>query len=82
MQKTSLKTLPLMPDSHRVLKDPRKGFEIYIATQAMAVPNSLGLKDRWLQRHFSFIPPTHYVFCGNKSILRADYLIYDLPSKL
>jgi 5'(3')-deoxyribonucleotidase len=46
----------------------------------MTVPNSLGPKYRWLQRHFPFIPPTHYVFCGNKSILRADYLIDDLPA--
>ena len=74
--------LPLMPDSQRVLKDLSARFEIYIATQAMAVPNSLGPKYRWLQRHFSFIPPTHYVFCGNKSILRADYLIDDLPRNL
>ena len=35
-----------------------------------------------LQRHFSFIPPTHYVFCGDKCILRADYLIDDLPRNL
>jgi len=74
--------LPLMPDSQQVLKDLSARFEIYIATQAMAVPNSLGPKYRWLQRHFSFIPPTHYVFCGNKSILRAYYLIDDLPRNL
>jgi len=74
--------LPLMPDSQQVLKDLSARFEIYIATQAMAVPNSLGPKYRWLQRHFSFIPPTHYVFCVNKSILRADYLIDDLPRNL
>ena len=48
----------------------------------MAVPNSLGPKYRWLQRHFSFIPPTNYVFCGNKNILLADYLIDDLPRNL
>jgi 5'(3')-deoxyribonucleotidase len=48
----------------------------------MAVPNSLGSKYRWLQRHFPFIPPTRYVFCGDKSILLADYLIDDLPKNL
>ena len=57
-------------------------FEIFIATQAMAVPNSLGPKYRCLQRHFPFIPPTNYVFCGDKSILRADYLIDDLPKNI
>lgn len=74
--------LPLMPDSQEVLKDLSGRFEIFIATQAMTVPNSLGPKYRWLQRHFPFIPPTHYVFCGNKSILKADYLIDDLPRNL
>ena len=74
--------LALMPDSQHVLKELSSRFEIFIASQAMAVPNSLGPKYRWLQRHFPFIPPTHYVFCGNKSILRADYLIDDLPRNL
>ena len=74
--------LALMPGAQEVLKDLSARFEIFIATQAMTVPNSLGPKYRWLQRHFPFIPPTHYVFCGNKSILRADYLIDDLPRNL
>ena len=74
--------LPLMPGAQEVLKELSERFEIFIATQAMTVPNSLGPKYRWLQRHFPFIPPTHYVFCGNKSILRADYLIDDLQRNL
>jgi 5'(3')-deoxyribonucleotidase len=74
--------LPLMPGAQQVLEQLSQRFEIFIATQAMTVPNSLGPKYRWLQRHFPFIPPTHYVFCGNKSILLADYLIDDLPRNL
>jgi 5'-nucleotidase len=74
--------LALMPGAQQVLKGLSARFEVFIATQAMSVPNSLGPKYRWLQRHFSFIPPTHYVFCGDKSILRADYLIDDLPRNL
>jgi 5'(3')-deoxyribonucleotidase len=74
--------LPLIPDAQEVLKLLSDRFEVYIASQAMAVPNSLGPKYRWLQRHFPFISPTHYVFCGNKSILRADYLIDDQPRNL
>jgi len=71
--------LAVMPGSQDVLLALSARFEVFIATQAMTVPNSLGPKYRWLQRHFPFIPPQHYVFCGNKSILRADYLIDDLP---
>ncbi|MGD0293880.1 MAG: 5'-3'-deoxyribonucleotidase [Terracidiphilus sp.] len=74
--------LALMPGSQEVLRQLSGRFEIFIATQAMAVPNSLGSKFRWLQRHFPFIPPSHYVFCGDKSILRADYLIDDQPKNL
>jgi 5'(3')-deoxyribonucleotidase len=74
--------LTVMPGSQEVLQQLSARFEIFIATQAMAVPNSLGSKYRWLQRHFPFIPPTHYVFCGDKSILLADYLIDDLPKNL
>ena len=74
--------LPLIAGAQEVLKDLSARFDIFIATQAMTVPNSLGPKYRWLQRHFPFIPPQNYVFCGNKSILRADYLIDDLPRNL
>ena len=74
--------LPLMQDSQLVLKNLVQRFEVFVATAAMSVPNSFGAKYRWLQRHFPFIPPTHYVFCGNKNILRADYLIDDLPRNL
>ena len=74
--------LALMPYAQDVLRQLSSRFEIFIATQAMTVPNSLGPKYRWLQRHFPFIPPTHYVFCGDKRILRADYLIDDLPRNL
>ncbi len=74
--------LPLMPDAAQVLHSLSSRFEVFIATQAMSVPNSFGPKYRWLQRHFPFLPPTHYVFCGDKSILRADYLIDDMPKNL
>ena len=36
--------LPLMPGAQEVLKDLSARFEIFIATQAMTVPNSLGPK--------------------------------------
>ncbi len=74
--------LPLMPGAQDVLRDLAGRFEVFIATQAMSVPNSFGPKYRWLQRHFPFLPPTHYVFCGDKGILRADYLIDDMPRNL
>ena len=74
--------LEVMPGAQEILLDLHQRFEIFIATQAMSVPNSFGPKYRWLQRHFPFLPPSRYVYCGNKSILRADYLIDDTPRNL
>ena len=74
--------LAVMPDSQRVLEALQSRYEIFIATAAMEVPTSFNAKYRWLARHFPFIPYTHIVFCGDKSILRADYLIDDNPRQL
>lgn len=74
--------LPVMPNATEVVRDMAGRFEVFIATQAMSVPNSFGAKYRWLLRYFPFIPPTHFVFCGDKGILRADYLIDDMPRNL
>jgi 5'(3')-deoxyribonucleotidase len=69
--------LPVVEDSQDVLAKLAKHYEIFVATAAMEFPNSFGSKYRWLRRHFSFIPPMNYVFCGDKGILHADYLIDD-----
>jgi len=74
--------LPVMPGAPEVIRELVSRFDVFIATQAMTVPTSFGPKYRWLQRHFPFIPPTHYVFCGDKSILHADYLLDDMPRNL
>lgn len=74
--------LPVMPDAAEVLRELTQRFEVFVATQAMSVPNSFGPKYRWLQRHFPFLPPSQYVYCGDKSILRADYLVDDQPRNL
>jgi 5'-nucleotidase len=74
--------LDVMPDAPRVLAEMQRHYEIFIASAAMEVPSSFNAKYRWLERYFPFIPHTHIVFCGNKSILRADYLIDDNPRQL
>jgi 5'(3')-deoxyribonucleotidase len=74
--------LQVMPDSQRVLEALQRRYEIFIASAAMEVPTSFNGKYRWLAKHFPFIPATHIVFCGDKSILLADYLIDDNPRQL
>ena len=74
--------LDVMPESQRVMKALQQKYEVFIATAAMEVPTSFAAKYHWLGRHFPFIPASHIVYCGDKGILRADYLIDDNPRQL
>ena len=69
--------LPVMEGSKVGMRELTEEHEVFIATAAMEYPGSFTAKFQWLARHFPFIPPSHIVFCGDKSILSADYLIDD-----
>ena len=69
--------LPVIAGSQDVLRRLTGRYEVFIATAAMGFPGSFTDKFNWLQQHFAFIPTSHIVFCGDKSILNADYLIDD-----
>jgi 5'(3')-deoxyribonucleotidase len=69
--------LDVMPDSQDVIRRLMDRYEIFISSAAMEVPTSFAAKFDWLKLHFGFIPPSNIVFCGDKSILNADYLIDD-----
>jgi 5'(3')-deoxyribonucleotidase len=71
------KDMSVIEGSQEVILALSKKYEIFIATAAMEFPTSFVHKYEWLKTHFSFIPWTHFVFCGDKSILQADYLIDD-----
>lgn len=74
--------LDVMPDAQRVMRALQAEYEVFIATAAMEVPSSFTAKYEWLGKHFPFISPANIVFCGDKSILHADYLIDDNPRQL
>ena len=69
--------LAVLPDCQAVVRELTARYDVFIASAAMDVPCSFDAKYRWLRRHFPFIPPSHIVFCGDKSIVDADYLIDD-----
>jgi 5'-nucleotidase len=71
--------IPVMPDSQNVIRQLMERYEIFIVTAAMDVPCSFTAKFEWLRKHFPFIPASNVVFCGDKSIVAADYLIDDDP---
>jgi 5'-nucleotidase len=71
--------LAVLPDCQEVVCELADRHEVFIVSAAMDVPCSFDAKYRWLRRHFPFIPSSHIVFCGDKAIIDADYLIDDRP---
>ncbi|KIN27533.1 hypothetical protein B4072_2107 [Bacillus subtilis] len=60
-----------------MVKELMKKYEVYVVTTATNHPESLKAKLEWLTEHFSFIPHSNVVLCGNKSIIKADIMIDD-----
>jgi 5'(3')-deoxyribonucleotidase/uncharacterized protein with PQ loop repeat len=69
--------LAVMPDCQEVVRELAARHDVLVVTAAMDVPCSFDAKFRWLQRHFPFIPTSQIVFCGDKGVIDADYLIDD-----
>ena len=69
--------LGVIENSQRALQLLSSEFDIFITSAAMEVPDSFDAKYRWLQKHFPFISTSRIVFCGDKEIVNADYLIDD-----
>lgn len=69
--------LPVIEGSQAVVQELAQKYEVFIATAAMEFPPCFADKFAWLQQHFPFISWANIVFCGDKSIVQADYLIDD-----
>jgi len=74
---TFFEDLVPLPGAQDVIRELSARYEVFIVSAAMDVPCSFDAKYRWLRRYFAFIPASHIVFCGDKSIVDADYLIDD-----
>lgn len=81
-EKGFFRDLPVMPDSQAVVQELLENCDIFIVTAAMEFRNSFEDKYDWLQEHFPFFHWKNVVFCGDKSIIRADYMIDDHPRNL
>lgn len=77
LEGTFFRGLPVMPGSQDALRRLADRFEVFVTTAAMEYPRSFGPKFAWLEAHFPFIPADRVVFCGDKSVIRADYMIDD-----
>ena len=69
--------LPVMPGSKEVIQELMEDYEIFITTAAMEFRASFEDKFDWLREHFPFIHWKNIVFCGDKSVIHADYMIDD-----
>jgi len=69
--------LGVIVNSQEALQQLSTEYDVFITSAAMEVPHSFGAKFRWLREHFPFIPTTNIVFCGDKEIIDADYLVDD-----
>lgn len=76
------RTAPVMEGAVEALLKLSEAFEIYIVSAAMEFPDSLSEKRAWLSEHFPFISWKNIVFCGDKSIIKTDYMIDDHPKNL
>lgn len=68
--------LEVVSDSQRVLKKLSEDYELIIVTDPFT-RMSFKSKYDWLREHFPFIEPRNFIFTGNKSMIKADYLIDD-----
>lgn len=74
--------LPVIEGAVDAIKLLSEDYDIFFVTAAMEYPTSFDAKYQWLKKHFPFISDLHFVFCGFKGIINADYLIDDSPRHL
>ena len=69
--------LPVIRDAVEVIGEMNKRYEIFIVSAATEFPNSLKEKYDWLMEHFPFFTWKQLVLCGDKRMIRGDYMIDD-----
>ena len=76
------RTVPVMEGSVEGLKKLNALYDVVVNSMATEFPLSLTDKQLWMHDHFPFISWKQLVFCGNKSLIRADIMIDDHPKNL
>lgn len=69
--------IPPYKNAISVIQELSKDYDIFIATAAMEHPTSFAPKYDWLVKYLPFLSPMNFIFCGNKGVVHADYLIDD-----
>jgi 5'-nucleotidase len=71
------RNLQVIEGSQQVLEQLNKKYKLYIVSAATEFDLSMNDKIAWLKDHFPFLGWKQVVFCGDKSIIDADFLIDD-----
>jgi 5'-nucleotidase len=79
---TFFRDIPLVTGALEAVRALGERYEVFVASAAMEHPVSFNAKFAWLREHFPEIPPARCIFCGDKSVIGADYLIDDSPYQL
>jgi 5'-nucleotidase len=74
--------LEVVEDSQEILARLNEKYNIYVVSATLQHPNAAKDKLACLHEHFPFIHFRNIVFCGDKSIIRADCLVDDHPRQL
>jgi 5'-nucleotidase len=69
--------LKVMDGAVKAVKKLMESYDVYIVSAATEFPLSLTEKIDWLKEHFPFIHWRNIVLCGNKEIIKTDYMIDD-----
>ncbi len=69
--------LPVMQGSREALMKLNELYKIIVVSLATEFPYCLTDKQLWMQENFPFISWKQLVFCGDKSIVKADIMIDD-----
>ena len=80
--KISSRTWPLCPARKRCSRSSPRALKSLSPRRPWPCPTRSAPSTAGCSATFPSSRPRHYVFCGDKSILRADYLIDDLPKNL
>jgi 5'(3')-deoxyribonucleotidase len=76
------KDLAALDGALEVVEQLHRHHEIFIATAALEFEHSFTPKYNWLKKYLPFVTWKNIVFCGDKSIIHADYLLDDTEHNL
>ncbi|NAW51455.1 5'(3')-deoxyribonucleotidase [Elizabethkingia argentiflava] len=74
--------VPLVEGAQDAVAILSEKYNIYIVSAALEFPNSLSARYHFIETHFPSISWRNLIFCANKSLIKAHFLIDDMVENL